>query len=498
MNKDVFFTNSTKSIINQRNKFNRTEQNILNKNINYYFCKMNKKKRIFDSFKYLIFLTFLRPILSYSINIKVKQSSEEVPILYYKNIGKPTRNSLNEDMTFDSASKYMKYRCTSDICDITLFWDNVTELPTEGREIFNECKTIISVDFTDFNTTEITSMAKMFADCSSLTSIVNLTSTKVETFSLMFYNCVELNNIQNFQILNQENSIIHMNYMFFNCKELKSIYLTMENTIIVDIMGSAFSNCTKLTNITFNKKINIYYTYNMSYMFDGCSDLISLNFNDLFFKEKIDKNVTNKTTVNMASMFANCISLKELNIDILKKSKVNNIGSMFYNCENLTSINISGFNTSNVKNMSKIFYNCVSLNSLNIEEIDTASVTTMNYSFYNCVSLESLNLISLNTKNVEYMEYMFYGCKNLSNLTLNSETFKANNAIYMNHMFKDCSSLKNVSLAKFSDNKLRNIVFMFEGCYSLQNVSLSNINVNNIQNSSYMFHNCYSLSSLKI
>ena len=60
--------------------------------------------------------------------------------------------------------------------------------------------------------------------------------------------------------------------------------------------------------------------------------------------------------------------------------------------------------------MESMFYECSSLKELNLNNFNTNNVTDMSYMFYECSSLKELNLNNFNTNNVTNMESMFLGC----------------------------------------------------------------------------------------
>ena len=65
----------------------------------------------------------------------------------------------------------------------------------------------------------------------------------------------------------------------------------------------------------------------------------------------------------MTSMFDGCTQLISLNLSNFNTQKVANIDYMFRGCESLKTLDISTFNTNRIKNMSNLFVNCSSLES---------------------------------------------------------------------------------------------------------------------------------------
>ena len=125
------------------------------------------------------------------------------------------------------------------------------------KGFFNECSNIISLDFSNFNTSNVTDMSGMFNECHKLKEIKGINkfnTNKVETFSGMFQNCYQLINLDlNFDTSN----VTDMGFMFNKCNELK------------EIKG--------IDKFNTNKVID------MNAMFQECNNLISLNLNPLYF-----------------------------------------------------------------------------------------------------------------------------------------------------------------------------------------------------------------------
>ena len=120
-------------------------------------------------------------------------------------------------------------------------------------------------DPTIFDTSQLTSMGKMFYGCSRLTSLdlSNWNTSNVTDMSNMFYDCSGLTSID----LSgwNTNSLIYMERMFVNCEKLSSLDLSSFNTEnVTDMSGMFYENinlksidlsnfslksCTKMTDM---------------------------------------------------------------------------------------------------------------------------------------------------------------------------------------------------------------------------------------------------------
>ena len=275
--------------------------------------------------------------------------------------------------------------------------------PADCSGIFSGFNNLTQINFNaNFNTSKVTSMSKMFYECSKLT-----------TLDLSKFNT---------------SKVTTMRQMFSGCSKLTTLNLTNFNTSKVGDMGYMFQKCSSLTSLNLSNFDTLNVTI-MYYMFNGCSKLTALDLRNF--------NTSNVTKMN--NMFFGCSALKTLNISNFNTSKVTAMDGMFFNCSSLTGLELSKFNTSNVTTMGHMFFNCSSLTTLNLTGFDTSKVTAMDGMFYNCSKLTNLDLRNFNTLKVIYMGQMFYGCSSLK--TLNLSGFNTSNVTNMYGMFDGCSKL---------------------------------------------------------
>ena len=249
------------------------------------------------------------------------------------------------------------------------------------REMFQDRSRLTSIVFGDnFNTSNVTSMNRMFVNC-SLTSL----------------------NLSNFNTSN----VTDMCRVFAGCRRLTSLNLSNFNTSNVSEMEGMFMDCTSLTSLNLSN-FNTSNVTNMDGMFRDCSSLTTINLSNF-----------HTYNVNyMRYMFSGCSSLTSLDLSIFNTSNVTSMTNMFSSCSSLTSLNLSNFNTSNVTDMEAMFVNCSSLISLILSNFNTSNVTTMRQMFYYCCNLTNLNLSNFNTANVNDMRWMFKDCNRLTSLNL--------------------------------------------------------------------------------
>lgn len=108
-------------------------------------------------------------------------------------------------------------------------------------------------------------------------------------------------------------------------------------------------------------------------------------------------------------------SLTEIvGLQYLNTSEVTSMNAMFDGCSNLESLDLSHFDTSNVTDMYGMFGGCCNLTSLDLSSFNTNNVTNMDWMFGNCNNLVRIYVGNLwNTAKVTIGDGMFYGCKKL-------------------------------------------------------------------------------------
>ena len=143
---------------------------------------------------------------------------------------------------------------------------------------------------------------------------------------------------------------------------------------------------------------------------------------------------------NSACMFNKCSNIISLDFDNFNTDNVKLMYFMFQDCNNLKSLDVSNFNTSNVTSMTAMFTRCRNLTELDVSKFNTDKVTSMQHIFYGCSGLKELDLRSFNTENVTNMWLMFYNCKSLQTIYVSSsyKTLKVTNSL---NMFLDCPKL---------------------------------------------------------
>ena len=420
--------------------------------------------------------------------------------------------------------------------------------PTTCDSLFHGLYSLESIDFTGFDTSNVTDMDYMFSGCEALTSldVSNFDTSNVMDMSCMFEYCLSLTNldVSGFDTGNVEymgsmfyecesltsldvsrwdtNKVVDMSKMFSFCYELTNLDVSGWDTSNVTDMTAMFSSCGSLTSLDVSRwdTSNVTSQYDDAMdngLFTGCSSLTSLDVSGwdtskiadmskmfAFCSSLTSLDVSGFDTSNVTSMremFSGCNSLTSLDLSNFDTSNVTDMYEMFSGCSSLTSLDVSGFDTSNVTSMREMFSGCSSLTSLDVSGWDTSNVTDMASMFYNCKKLTSLDVSKWDTSNVTYLsDYygngMFGNCSSLTSLDLSG--WDTSNVTSMRGMFSGCSSLTSLDLSSFDTSKVTNMQSMFYYCSKLTSLDLSSFNTNNVTNMGGMFNGCYKLTSLDL
>ena len=173
-----------------------------------------------------------------------------------------------------------------------------------------------------------------------------------------------LKNLTNINFTGFDSSnVTNMAYMFFRCSSLKKLDLRSFNTSKVKNMRCMFAGCESLTNVNL-KSFNTSKVTDIHGMFDGCISLPGVDLGSF-----ITSNVT-----SLYHMFYECKSLTSIDLSNFDTSNVINMSGMFGRCESLTRLDLRNFNTSKVTEMYSMFLLCKKLKYLDLGSFDVSKV----------------------------------------------------------------------------------------------------------------------------
>lgn len=319
---------------------------------------------------------------------------------------------------------------------------NVTDMDW----MFANCYSLTNLDVSNFKTDKVTNMAGMFGNCKSLAQldVSKFDTSEVTDMSNMFYNCYNLKELD-LSSFNTSN-VTDMRNMFYQCASLSKIHFGGNwKTQVTLPEGTAWysdegftnkiaeggDNYTPAGEITIYKDVKegIYVKLYKDGTLAFSSHDINLPGKEL---QANYGNILGKTYTNTASAPWSGNNNVQT-VEFVDEIKPTTTAYWFYQCGNLTTINhIENLNTSNVTNMNCMFFSCKGLTKLDLSSFDTSKVTNMRYMFAYCSGLTNLNVSSFDTSNVTNMEWMFAYFSGLTQLDLSSfDTRKVTNLCMM-------------------------------------------------------------------
>ena len=194
--------------------------------------------------------------------------SEENKALYGVIVNSNSVSNNKDNKNF----KYCPLFDTSNVTNMAGMFTNCSSLisiplfntsnNTNMSNFFNGCWSLTSIPLLD--TSKVMSMISMCHSCSSLTYIPLLNTSKVTNMNSMFYNCTLLTAIPALDTSKVKN----MTNMFYNCSSLTSIPLL--DTSKVTSMNNMLRGCGSVTHLGGFKNLSISVS---AYFLDQCPNL---------------------------------------------------------------------------------------------------------------------------------------------------------------------------------------------------------------------------------
>ena len=196
----------------------------------------------------------------------------------------------------------------------------MSELPTLMRfgsnlDTYVEGSEVALLKILNMNTSELTSIARMFRRCSNLTNIsCNWDTSKVNSMNSVFATCSKLTqlDVSNFDV----SKVANVQYMFNACLNLTELDLSNWDTSNLKYADYMFNRCSNLTQLDLSNwdMTNI---INTSYMFNNCQQLTQLDISNW--------DMTNAN--NTSYMFNSTNKLTDIGMLYCTPSTINTISS---------------------------------------------------------------------------------------------------------------------------------------------------------------------------
>ena len=303
------------------------------------------------------------------------------------------------------------------------------------------------------------------------------------TLSCFFAALSELETITGLEYLNTAN-VTDMSFLFDHCQKLTSLDLSNFNTAKVTNMNRMFSNCSNLKAIYASDKFITAAVTKSENMFSYCGSLSG----DIDWTS--DK-ATDKTYAKTGGGYFR--DKAYANRPWVKYAD----GTLTFRCgykktlgENEYALN-SGENppawNTNPKNISKVVFEASFANAR------PTSCYAWFKNFSELMKIEGIE--NLNTENVTSMAYMFSSCNKLAELDVTH--FNTANVKNMKYMFEYCKGLSSLDVTNFNTANVTNMLAMF-GRTSLTSLDVTHFNTANVKDMTSMFYACKGLTSLDV
>ena len=307
-----------------------------------------------------------------------------------------------------------------------------------------------------------------------------------------FCNMTKVQTIKGFYNLNTSN-VTDMSFMFQYCSKLTSLELTNFNTASVTKMTAMFSGCTSLLTIYVGDGWTTSAVTSSSSMFYNCTSLVGGK------GTTYNANYIDKTYAHIDGGTSNRGYLTERSIEAYACYTSTNTTLTFYYDNQRGFHEDQGNNTYDLNtgtdnpgwHVSSVF-NYVTKVVFDPSFANARPTTTYDW-FYYMYKLQSITGMKyLNTSEVTDMGNMFNQCSSLTSLDLsNFNTAKVTRMLYM---FYKCSSLTSLDLSSFNTSKVISIQRMFKDCSSLQTIYVGDgWNMEAVSYDNEMFTGCTSL-----
>lgn len=241
---------------------------------------------------------------------------------------------------------------------------------TDMQDMFADCISLKTLDISNFNTLKVTNMAGMFVGCGNLANIYvcdKFTTASVVSSTDMFAGCTNLKNFKASSTDKTHASKGDDSYLSFLTKYPYAFYYPSDSSLHfmcfntkLSISGSldivspkkakktgiwevdlsqgdkipAWNNSSAIeaTSVVIEPSFIAVSPNSISHWFEGFSSLISV--------EGIE-NLDTSSVTDMSSAFAECSSLKTLDLGNFNTERVKDVNNMFAGCESLRLVDLS-------------------------------------------------------------------------------------------------------------------------------------------------------------
>ena len=319
------------------------------------------------------------------------------------------------------------------------------------NSMFSDCSSLISLDISNFKTSQVTNMNSLFSGCSLLSSLdlSNFETSKVNNMESMFSGCSSLNSLDlsNFKT----SKVTTMDSMFKGCSSLSSLDLSNFDTSQVKYMDSMFVLCSSLNFLDLSNFDALQAT-SLDSIFHSLENLENINLKNA----KINPNLV--SSIKLSNFPSNLFICTEDE----NWAKIFDLSDKQYvNCIN----NISYFNSNENEHILKCYKN-------KIESDNPCQMCGYNYS--NITGI--INNTYINCYENYHIEDTTYQVSIDTSIN-NNEEYRIEHTSYQ--------ILLNTSTIENSINTIN--IYNYTNSYLIEEIDKNQILTNQISNSDYSF-----------
>ena len=291
--------------------------------------------------------------------------------------------------------------------------------PKSCGSLFLSMSSLTTVDTSNLDVSQTTSMYRMFYKCHSLNTIdvSEWDMSNVASIAGMFFECRSLVTLEvDDWFADGPHGTVGVEQAFYGCKALKSLELSNWNIKVGTSIRQTFKECIALS---------------------GKLDLTGWD-------------VSNVTT--MYETFCDCSKLTEIDVSTWDVGSVNTFELMFDDCHALKELDIANWDVSSATSFHGMFRYCISLKEIELSEWNVEKLNSALGMFVGCGSLTSLDLSGWNTANLVKTGQMFSKCGNLKTIYVGKDIWNMESVTDSANMFEQCEALVGGKGTKFSSS----------------------------------------------
>lgn len=466
----------------------------------------------------------LYPNVEYKYNAVAKYNASGETKLFggcYEHI-----NAFKIDgVVYDNSANWHTFTTDGEHIVEIAFDENITSF----KRLFNECHSLTSFEFVDFDTSNVSDFAFMFCDCINVGNIETFDVSNGEQFRFAFSNCGKL---ENFPMINMSDKCVNLsqfldrtnfnNYDFikdWNVSNVETMFSLFAGTTItvadlsswnlskVTDMKGMFNGATNLIELRMNSSLNS--NLDVTDMFAGITTNGTFYYNGEYDYSKIIE-VLPETwnaidTSASSEEFDIILHFDESNVSESKPFgiKVNNVEytattsplKLTYadvgvtNADEITSYNIGDSNANH-----KAYY------LTKVEKLPIGKrISNFESMFHYCRKLQEVNIDDWNLSGSYNCNFMFAYCEELTAIKKNGEVVESFGDTFTPistwGMFGYCDKL--VTIPSVNMYNVTNANYMFSNCLSVEYITLTN-NWINIETTENMFEDCGKLKRINL